>query len=52
MLDTTTSFLEQSGKGTKSSVNALNQAGNGIDSLTSALTGTTSDINTALEAEC
>lgn len=26
MLDTTTSFLEQSGKGTKSSVNALNQA--------------------------
>lgn len=34
MLDTTTSFLEQSGKGTKSSVNALNQAENGIDSLT------------------
>ena len=36
MLNTTTEFLSQSGSGTKASV-----AGNGIDSLNSALTGTT-----------
>ena len=39
MLNTTTEFLSQSGSGTKASVNALGVAGNGIDSLNSALTG-------------
>ena len=48
MLNTTTEFLSQSGSGTKASVNALGEAGNGIDSLNSALTGTTDSINQAL----
>ena len=48
MLNTTTEFLSQSGSGTKASVNALGVAGNGIDSLNSALTGTTDSINQAL----
>ena len=48
MLNTTTEFLSQSGSGTKASVNALGMAGNGIDSLNSALTGTTDSINQAL----
>ena len=48
MLNTTTEFLNQSGSGTKASVNALGAAGNGIDSLNSALTGATQSINQAL----
>lgn len=48
LLNTTTEFLSQSGSGTKASVNALGVAGNGIDSLNSALTGTTDSINQAL----
>ena len=48
MLDTTSEFLEQSGNGTQDSLNALNDAGDGISSLTSAITGTTTAVNQAL----
>lgn len=48
MLDTTTEFLQQSGSGTKNSIAAIDKAGDGIDSLNSALSGTTSTISDAL----
>lgn len=49
MLNTTSEFLNQSGSGTKSSVDALKETStDGIDSLTSALTGTTDTLNQAL----
>lgn len=48
MLDTTTEFLQQSGSGTKNSIAAIDKAGDGIDSLNNALSGTTSTISDAL----
>ena len=49
MLNTTSEFLNQSGSGTKSSVDALKATStDGIDSLTSALAGTTDTVNQAL----
>ena len=48
MLDSTTEFLKQSGSGAENSVEAFDKAGEGIDSLNSALTGTTKTISDAL----
>ena len=48
MLDSTTEFLKQSGSGAANSVEAFDKAGEGIDSLNSALTGTTKTISDAL----
>ena len=48
MLDSTTEFLKQSGSGAENSVQAFDKAGQGIDSLNSALTGTTKAISDAL----
>lgn len=48
MLDTTSVIFSQTGNGTKTSLNALTNTGNGIASLSSALSGTTAAVSQAL----
>ena len=48
VLDTTSVIFSQTGNGTKTSLNALTDAGNGITSLSSALSGTTAAVSQAL----
>lgn len=48
MLDTTSVIFSHTGDGTKTSLGALTDAGNGIASLSSALSGTTDAVSQAL----
>lgn len=48
MLDTTSSFLAQSGNGTQTSLNLLNDSKDGVRSLALSVTGTTDAVNQAL----